>query len=345
VRVLTGRGRIGAVNRSTVHAVKIRIATRKSPLALAQTRWVADRIRAHAPSVVIEEVPLVTEGDRVLDVPLAKVGGKGLFVTEVEQALADGRAEIAVHSMKDVPEALADGMELLCVPEREDPHDVIVAKDGEGFFDLRAGARVGTSSLRRAVQLHAARNDLAFAVLRGNVGTRLRKLDEGEHDAIVLASAGLRRLGLAAQRKVVQLGTDVSIPAVGQGALGIEGKSDATTLRTLLAPLEHAPTRVAVEAERAFLVALHGSCTTPLAAHARIDEGSLAIDGMVGALDGSRVVRASMQTWIGAIDAAAIVAARRLGRDLAERLLAEGARELIDEARRSPDPYAKLYAR
>lgn len=326
---------------------RLRIATRRSPLALAQTRWVGEQVRVHAPSIAIEEVQLVTQGDRVLDVPLAKVGGKGLFVTEVEAALTDGRADVAVHSMKDVPEALADGMEMVCVPLREDPHDVLVTRDGAGIFDLPAGARVGTSSLRRAVQLRAARNDLAFQVLRGNVGTRLRKLDEGEHDAIVLAAAGLRRLGLAGDRALVTLGIDVSIPAVGQGALGIEGRSGDPRIASLLAPLEHAPTRIAVEAERAFLGQLHGSCTTPLAAHARIEEGSLLIDGMVGAIDGSRVVRASLQAWIGEPRATAetIVAARQLGRDLADRLLAEGAREIVDDARAAADPYAALYTR
>ncbi|MDQ3037005.1 MAG: hydroxymethylbilane synthase [Myxococcota bacterium] len=320
--------------------MKLRIATRRSPLALAQTRWVAARIHEHSPGLEIEEVTLVTEGDRVLDVPLAKIGGKGLFVTEVEAALQDGRADIAVHSMKDVPESLAPGMDLLCIPEREAPHDVIVTRDGEGLFDLVAGTRVGTSSLRRAVQLHAARNDLAFTVLRGNVGTRLRKLDEGEYGAIVLAHAGLLRLGLDVDRHVSVLPVDVSIPAIGQGALGIEGRSDDLRLRALLAALEHGPTRIAVEAERACLVHLHGSCSTPLAAYARNEEGALQIDGMVGALDGGSIVRAAVQDWIGASGEHAIATARRLGRDLAESLLGQGARALIDEARTSSDPYA-----
>ncbi|AKF09028.1 hydroxymethylbilane synthase [Sandaracinus amylolyticus] len=326
--------------------MKLRIATRRSPLALAQTRWVAERIRAASPGIEIEEVQLVTQGDRVLDVPLAKVGGKGLFVTEVEQALEDGRADIAVHSMKDVPEKLAAGMELICVPEREDPHDVVITKSGEGFFDLAAGTRVGTSSLRRAVQLHAARNDVAFAVLRGNVGTRLRKLDDGEYGAIVLANAGLRRLGLAQDRKLEVLSVEHSIPAVGQGALGIEGRADDARSRALLATLEHGPTRVAVEAERAFLVALHGSCTTPLAAHARIEGGSLQIDAMVGAIDGSHVVRGGMHDWVDVTATEqAIAKAREMGRALADSLLEQGARALIDEARASSDPYVHLYSK
>jgi hydroxymethylbilane synthase len=328
--------------------VKVRIATRKSPLALAQTRWVAERIRAAAranggPDVEVEEVQLVTEGDRVLDKPLAKVGGKGLFVSEVEAALGDGRAEIAVHSMKDVPEALAEGMILACVPEREDPRDVLVTPDGGDLFSLEAGARVGTSSLRRAVQLHRERNDLAFTVLRGNVGTRLRKLDEGEVRAAVLALAGLKRLGLDGDRKLVPLPIEQSIPAVGQGALGIEARaSDAATL-ALLAPLEHGPTRIAVECERAFLARLHGSCTTPLAAHARFVDGRFRVDAMVGAIDGSRVLVASDDVVLDA--RAPIPAARAIGAAIADRLLAEGAEEIVKSARAASDPYAQLYAR
>jgi hydroxymethylbilane synthase len=326
--------------------MKLRIATRRSPLALAQTRWVIAKIREGSPELEIEEVPLVTEGDRVLDVPLAKVGGKGLFVTEVEQALSDGRADLAVHSIKDVPEALADGMDMLCIPEREDASDVLVTRDGEGFFDLPAGTRIGTSSLRRAVQLHAVRNDLAFVSLRGNVGTRLRKLDEGEFGAIVLAHAGLRRLGLDHERTVSVLPFDLSIPAVGQGALGIEGRQADLRLRALLSKLEHGPTRIAVEAERSFLSRLHGGCTTPLAAHARIDAGSLQIDGMVGSLDGAKVVRAAMQDWIGSSSQENIATAHRLGRELAERLLAEGADVMLEESRNARDPYAAgLYSR
>ncbi len=325
----------------------LRIATRKSPLALAQTRYVGERIRAHAPDVVIEEVQLSTEGDRVLDVPLAKVGGKGLFVTEVEAALLDGRADLAVHSMKDVPEALAEGMILACIPEREDPRDVLATKDGAGLFDLPAGARLGTSSLRRAVQLHQERPDLAIHVLRGNVGTRLRKMDEGEVHAAVLALAGLKRLGLAeGAQQLSILPVEQSIPAVGQGALAIEARaSDAATL-ALLAPLEHRATRVAVEAERAFLKHLGGSCTTPLAAHARFVEGRLRIDAMVGALDGSRVVKSSLDAALDPAHKEARARAAALGIEAAERLLAEGARELVAEARASKDPYAAgLYSR
>jgi hydroxymethylbilane synthase len=327
--------------------VKIRIATRKSPLALAQTRWVGERIRAHRPDVEIEEVHLVTEGDRILDKPLAKVGGKGLFVSEVEAALSDGRAELAVHSMKDVPEALAAGMALVAIPEREDPHDVLVSRTGGDLFSLPAGARIGTSSLRRCVQLHRERNDVAFKVLRGNVGTRLRKVEEGEVDAAILALAGLRRLGLDAELerhgKLSILPVEASIPAVGQGALGIEGRDGDPTLLALLAPLEHRATRIAVEAERAFLRHLGGSCTTPCAAHARMHEGRFRMDAMVGALDGSKVLVASDDEVLDPRDP--ITAARAMGEAIAERLLGQGAAEIVTSARTSADPYAKLYAR
>jgi hydroxymethylbilane synthase len=328
--------------------VKLRIATRKSPLALAQTRWVGERIRAHClasggPDVVIEEVHVVTEGDRVLDRPLAKVGGKGLFVSEVEAALADGRAEIAVHSMKDVPESLADGMVLAAIPEREDPRDVLVTKDGGDLFSLEAGARIGTSSLRRAVQLHRERDDLAFTVLRGNVGTRLRKLDDGEVQAAVLALAGLRRLGLDGGRALHALPIEQSIPAVGQGALGIEALASRDEVLALLVPLEHRETRIAVECERAFLAHLHGSCTTPLAAHARFVDGRFRVDAMVGAIDGSCVLVASDDAVLDARHP--VVAARALGAAIAERLLAEGAAEIVERAKAAADPYVGLYAR
>jgi hydroxymethylbilane synthase len=326
----------------------VRIATRKSPLALAQTRQVAAQLRARDPALVVEEVQLVTEGDRVLDVPLAQVGGKGLFVTEVERALVEGRADLAVHSMKDVPEALEPGMILACIPEREDPRDVLVSGDGSGLMDLPAGARLGTSSLRRAVQLHQERPDLALKVLRGNVGTRLRKIDEGEVDAAVLALAGLRRLGLDRElgARLSILSLEQSIPAVGQGALALETREGDAALRERLAPLEHRPSRVAVAAERAFLSALHGGCTTPLAAHARFVEGRLRVDAMVGELDGQAIVRSSVDLALDAAQRDAEARAHALGIELAGRLSREGAGPMIERARAAKDPYAAgLYAR
>ncbi|MBX7197294.1 MAG: hydroxymethylbilane synthase [Sandaracinaceae bacterium] len=344
----------------------LRIATRKSPLALAQTRMVGELIRAHAPGLEIEEVHVVTEGDRVLDKPLAKVGGKGLFVSEVEAALADGRADIAVHSMKDVPEALLPGMTLACVPEREDPRDGLVTRDGSALMDLVAGAKIGTSSLRRAIQLRRERNDVAFHVLRGNVGTRLSRVRDEALDAAVLALAGMRRLGLGAlglklvdgpidsrttkpagdaRLTVTPLSVEVSIPAVGQGALAIEAREGDARVAALLAPLEHRRTRIAVEAERAFLQTLHGSCSTPLAAHARIDEGMLRMDGMVGSLDGDTVLAAGTAETFELDSAGAEGRARVIGTQLAERLLANGAGAIIDAARSESDPYRWLYAR
>ncbi len=319
----------------------IRIATRKSPLALAQTRWVAAQITRHHPDVRIEEVHIVTKGDKILDQPLAKIGGKGLFINEVEAALGDGRAELAVHSMKDVPDVLGEGMGILCVPEREDPHDVLVTTDGRQLGELKEGATVGTSSLRRSCQLRAARPDLRFAVCRGNVGTRLRKLDDGEYDAIVLAAAGIRRLEL--DRAYWTIPPDTSLPAVGQGALGIEGRTDAPELTVLLAELEHPMTRLAVEAERAYLSRLSGSCTTPIAAYARFDQDAptrMRMDGMVGSVDGDTLLAASVDGYVDAPDhAARLQRAARMGVELAEIQLDRGAAELIAAAKATADPY------
>lgn len=325
-------------------------ATRRSKLALAQSRAFVASLRARVPEATFEELQVVTTGDRVQDRPLYEVGGKGLFVKEIEEALLDGRADFAVHSIKDVPAELPQGLQIACIPRRSSPYDVLIvraeiAASGAELSALPAEAKVGTSSLRRSLALSALRPDLRLHPLRGNVDTRLAKLDAAELDAIVLAEAGLLRLGLEA-RVSARLRVDECVPAVGQGALGIEARADDVKLRALLAPLEHAQTRIAVEAERAFLVHLHGSCTTPLAAHARLEEGRIVIDGMVGAIDGSKVVRGSAQDVIatGAPDQA-IATARALGRTLAESLLDEGARALIDEARSASDPYAHLYSR
>jgi hydroxymethylbilane synthase len=325
--------------------VKVRIATRRSPLALAQTRWVAARIREHRPDVEVEEVAVSTKGDRVTDKPLAKIGGKALFVSEVEAALVRGEADLAVHSMKDVPtdEDLAEGFDLLCVPEREDPRDALLSPEGIELSELSRGALVGTSSLRRSCQLHAARPDLRFAVLRGNVGTRLGKMDRGDYQAIVLAYAGLKRLGLDAERALWPIPPETSIPAVGQGALGIEASVDDPALRELLAPLEHRATRLAVEAERAYLGRLKGTCTTPLAAHARFDddgETRMRMDGMVGSIDGDTVLTASIDGYVDAPDhAARLQQAMRMGVELAEMQLERGAAELIRHSKEAEDPY------
>ena len=313
--------------------MKLRIATRKSKLALTQTRWVAERIREHTPGVDIEEVHVVTEGDRVLDKPLAAIGGKGLFVTEVEATLLDGRADLAVHSMKDVPNELSAGLEITCIPEREDPRDALITPGGIEIDALPAGARVGTSSLRRSCQLKGHRPDLDFATLRGNVDTRLRKLTEGRYGAIVLAMAGLRRLSLLDDRHWI-IPVDICIPAVGQGALGIEARIGDEATARLIAPLGHAATRVAVEAERAFLHELQGSCKVPVAGHATTSDGGnrLRFDGMVGSVDGSRILSGSSERYIQErSEGERLSAARQLGREVAEGLLAKGAADLIRE--------------
>jgi hydroxymethylbilane synthase len=245
--------------------------------------------------------------------------------------------------MKDVPDELADGMAILCVPAREDPRDALVSLKGLELSELARGATIGTSSLRRSCQLRAARPDVRFKVLRGNVGTRLDKLDRGEYDAIVLASAGLRRLGLDAGRQLTALSIETSIPAVGQGALGIEGSASARALLELLRPLEHAATRLAVEAERAYLGRLKGSCTTPIAAFARFDddgETRMRMDGMVGSVDGETLLTASIDGYVDAPDhAARLQQATRMGVELAEMQLDRGAAELIHEAKTTADPY------
>lgn len=316
---------------------RIRIATRRSKLALWQARHVADALRAADPSVEVEEIHVVTEGDRVQDKPLYQVGGKALFVSEVEAYVVRGEAELAVHSLKDVPGdvALADGMDILCIPEREDPRDVLLTRDGTELMGLTAGARVGTTSLRRSTQLAAQRQDLAFVTLRGNVDTRLRKLDEGEYDAIVLAAAGLRRLGLLEGRPHHVLSRETCLPAVGQGTLAIEGRADDVALRELLSALEHAPTRLVTEAERAMLLELQGSCRVPIAGHARLfDDGErLSLHGLVGDIEGRQLLSAGSDIFFqGRSAMERREEARRLGVEVAQGLIARGARELMAQA-------------
>lgn len=316
--------------------MKIRIATRKSALALAQTRMMGAELRRIDPSVEIEEVHVVTEGDRRDTGSLAKFGGKGLFVSEVEAQLEAGHADIAVHSMKDVPAKLAPGLIIACVPPREDPRDAFITKNGEDIDDLTAGSRIGTSSLRRTAQLRAFRNDLAYVLLRGNVDTRLRKLDEGGYDAIVLAMAGLKRLGLA-DRPLVALSTEISIPSVGQGALAIEAREDDHAVRALLAKLEDEPSRIAIEAERAFMELIEGGCHAPIAAHARFEDGGARIrfDAMVGSAVGDEMLRAGTDHWIKGDDFEAKCAeAVRIGKNTARKMLEQGAGRLLEEARR-----------
>jgi len=303
----------------------LRIATRRSALALWQAEHVAELLRSAHPGLSVTLVPLVTQGDRIQDRPLATVGGKGLFVKELEAAIATDRAELAVHSMKDVPSVLPVGFMLGAVLPRADPRDALLALRYGSFTALPRGARVGTSSLRRQCILRAARPDLEVVALRGNVDTRLRKLDDGQYDAIVLAAAGLQRLGLAA-RITEYLEPATSLPAVGQGIVGIECR-DTPALRSLLAPLEHGPTRVCLTAERALAAQLEGSCSSPIAGFAQFAGGELRLEGLVGSPDGRCVFRDAVGGH--PADAAA------LGVALAERLLAAGAGALLAELRRA----------
>ncbi len=249
-------------------------ATRRSALALAQCRAFVARLQSAHPEVAWIEEQVVTTGDRIQDRPLSEIGGKGLFVKEIEEALLEGRAHLAVHSIKDVPGVLPKGLLIACIPEREDPRDVLVSPHHGDLASLPRGARVGTSSLRRAVSLRAVRPDLVIVPMRGNVDTRLRKVDDRECDAIVLARAGLVRLGLAG-RVTQNLAPEVSLPAVGQGALGIECREDDATTRSLLSALHHEPTSRCVAAERGVMVALEGDCKTPLGAFGLRREGPL----------------------------------------------------------------------
>ena len=261
----------------TAHII---IATRESRLALWQAEHVRDLLKSCF-GLGVELLGMTTRGDEILDRTLSKVGGKGLFVKELETALEEGRAQLAVHSLKDVPMDLPEGFELAAVLEREDPRDAFVSNHYGSLADLPQGAKVGTSSLRRVVQLRALRPDLLVEPLRGNLDTRLRKLDEGQYDAIVLAAAGLKRLGMASRIRI-EFATDQMLPCAGQGALGLEVRSDATALRAKLATLVHMPTALAVQAERAVSRALGGSCSMPLAAHAVWLDGALSLRAAVG---------------------------------------------------------------
>ncbi len=300
----------------------VRLGTRKSLLAMTQSRWVKEQIEAAWPDVAVELVKVVTKGDKILDVPLAKVGGKGLFVKEIEEAMLDGRVDFAVHSLKDVPAELPQGLEVTVFPKREDPRDVLITPHGSSLDDLPEGAVVGTSSLRRMAQLRALRPDLEIKTLRGNLDTRLKKLDGGEYDAIVLAAAGLNRLGLA-HRISSYFSPEILLPAVGQGALGIEFRSADTTMREILSSIHHEPTAIAVRAERAFLARLEGGCQVPIGAHAAVDGQMITLTGLVGDEEGHTIIKRSAQ--------GSAEAAESLGRELADEILDAGGREILKE--------------
>lgn len=299
----------------------IRIATRKSLLALWQAEHVAECLKAAHPGLEVELVTFTTEGDKILDTPLAKIGGKGLFVKELERAIFDGDADLAVHSMKDVPVELPDGLHLPVIMERHDPRDAFCSNDYASLDELPQGARLGTSSLRRECQLHERRPDLKVLSLRGNIHTRLAKLDAGDYDAIILAASGLKRVGLE-DRIRAELPPEVSLPAIGQGALGIECRVDDTRINELIAVLDDPDTHICVTAERALNHRLEGGCQVPIAGFAVLDGQHLHLSGLVGRTDGSEILR-------GAIFGPPHEAAE-MGKALGEELLARGADEILE---------------
>lgn len=298
----------------------LRIATRQSALALWQAEYVKERLQQAHPGLVVTLVPMVSRGDKLLDSPLAKIGGKGLFVKELETALLEGAADIAVHSMKDVPMDFPEGLGLFCICEREDPRDAFVSNTYDSLHALPPGSVVGTSSLRRQAQLLAARPDLSVRFLRGNVNTRLAKLDAGEYDAIILAAAGLIRLGLG-ERIRSNLSVEASLPAGGQGAVGIECRTADADLHALLEPLHHLPTAVCVTAERAMNKALNGGCQVPIASYAVLEAGELWLRGLVGEPSGKRLLQADAR--------APQSQAQALGERIAHALVEQGAGEIL----------------
>jgi hydroxymethylbilane synthase len=309
-------GVVNAARRSLI------IGTRGSRLAVWQAEWVQTRLKESAPDVTVTLRRIKTSGDKILDVPLATIGGKGLFVKEIEDALLQGEIDLAVHSMKDVPTKLPDGLEILCVPAREDPRDALISREAMPLDRLPRGATVGTSSLRRQAQVLHHRPDLKIEMLRGNLDTRLRKLRDGEFDAVVLAAAGLTRMGWLEQI-TEYLPFEVSLPAIGQGALGLEGRADDSFVRGVVASLENAPTRTAVTAERALLERLEGGCQVPIAAHATLSGEQLRLEGLVASVDGRRLVRDRVE--------GPAAEARELGRRLAEQLLRRGGDAILNE--------------
>jgi hydroxymethylbilane synthase len=300
---------------------KLKIGTRRSQLALWQANYVRDRLRALNPDLQVELVEVVTQGDKILDTSLAKVGGKGLFIKELEQQLLDGTVDLAVHSLKDMTVDLPEALCLAAVCEREDPRDALVSNSYKSLAELPSGARVGTSSLRRECQLRARFPQLDILGLRGNVNTRLAKLDAGEYDAIILATAGLKRLGFD-ERIRAPIDPDDSLPAVGQGAVCIECRSDDEAVRALLSRLNDEPTELCTRAERAMNAALQGGCQVPIAGYATLGGDELHLRGLVGKPDGSLVLNEELRGPATEPDA--------LGAELAQRLLARGAGAILD---------------
>jgi hydroxymethylbilane synthase len=301
---------------------ELRIATRSSPLALWQAEEVARQLKPIYPDLKVSLVKLKTRGDKLLDAPLAKVGGKGLFVKELEAGILEGKADIAVHSMKDVPVEFPDGLELALIMERGDPRDAFVSNQYVSLAAMPAGSLVGTSSLRRQTQIRERYPHLRIDWLRGNVNTRLRKLDDGEYDAIILACAGLIRLGFE-QRITMPLEPEECLPAIGQGAVGIEVRIDDAAVKELLAPLGHAETASRIAAERALNETLNGGCQVPIAGYAVLNDAGIYLRGLVGEPDGSRILRAEAS---GKVEDAVSI-----GRALAEDLLSQGADQILSQ--------------
>ncbi|MEE8553700.1 MAG: hydroxymethylbilane synthase [Desulfobacterales bacterium] len=299
----------------------IKIGTRGSKLALWQANWVKSALNAENTSIAVELVPIKTRGDKILDVPLAKVGGKGLFVKEIEDALLNGRIDLAVHSMKDMPSEIPDGLCVGAIPEREIPQDVLISKKGLLLHDLMPGARIGTSSLRRSAQLLHARPDLVILPLRGNLDTRLKKLETENLDAIILAAAGVKRLGLE-NRITEYLDENVMLPAVGQGALCIEIRQNDPEIEPIIAALNHQETWTVVMGERAFLNRLEGGCQVPIAAHGKLEKNTFTLCGLVAAVDGTTIIK---ETLSGPEDSS-----ESIGVNLANRLLSMGAKTIME---------------
>lgn len=302
----------------------VRVATRGSNLAVTQTGWAVERLREANPGITFEVVTFKTVGDKVLDKSLSQIGGKGLFTKELEEALLDGRADIAVHSLKDMPTELPEGLKLGCIPQREDFRDVVITVDGRHLQSLPAGTKVGTSSLRRLAQFRALRPDLEYVPIRGNVETRLRKLQEGQVGALVMAAAGLHRAGLG-DRITEYLEPDVCLPAPGQGALAIEVRAADPEIGAMVARIHDEAAALSVRAERALLARLEGGCQVPVGALARRQGDTLHLEGLIAAPDGSKVIRHGMS--------GSVADPQRLGEELADWLLAHGGKEILDALR------------
>ncbi len=301
---------------------EIRIGTRASALALWQAEWVKSELEKKHPGVKVSLTKIKTTGDKILDVPLAKVGGKGLFVKEIEEAMLANEIDIAVHSMKDVPTFFPDGLHLSCITKREDPRDALLTRNRVKFNDLPKGANIGTSSLRRQAQLMNVRPDFVIHQLRGNVDTRLRKLKEGQYDAIILAAAGVKRLGLA-ENVTEYLDPRISLPAIGQGALGIECRVDDRELNDMISFFNHAETRVCVTGERALLRRLEGGCQVPIACYGEMKNGNLLLTGLVASVDGRQIIKDTIEGLPEKTE--------KMGVTLAETLLSRGADVILRE--------------